>query len=134
MLVIKQKPDTFGSLASALCLIHCIATPFLFISQTCALTGCSETPIWWQFIDYLFLAISFVAIYWTTHTTTINWIKPLMWLSWLALFTVIINEKLKWLSIPETVIYIPAFALIATHIYNRKYCGCHKKSCCTNER
>lgn len=134
MLIIKQKPDTFGSLASALCLAHCIATPFLFISQTCAITCCEDTPIWWKFIDYIFLIISFFAVYWTTLTTTISWIKSVLWASWLGLTLIIINEKFEWFTLPESIIYIPAFTLILAHLYNKKYCGCRKDSCCTNEK
>ncbi|MDO5968267.1 MerC domain-containing protein [Flavivirga aquimarina] len=134
MILIKQKPDTFGTLASSLCLIHCVATPFLFIAQTCSTTCCEATPIWWQSIDYIFLVISFFAIYWSTQTTSINWIKPLMWLSWISLLIVVVNEKLKWFPLAEAIIYIPAFVLIILHLYNKKYCKCGTDTCCTNEK
>ncbi len=134
MILIKQKPDTFGTLASSLCLIHCVATPFLFIAQTCSTTCCETAPIWWQSIDYIFLVISFFAIYWSTQTTSINWIKPLLWLSWISLLMVIVNEKLKWFPLVEAIIYIPAFVLMILHLYNKKYCKCSTDTCCTNEK
>ena len=37
-----------------LCLVHCIATPFIFITQACTASCCAESPIWWQSIDYVF--------------------------------------------------------------------------------
>ncbi|MEP1489164.1 MAG: MerC domain-containing protein [Algibacter sp.] len=134
MILTNQKPDNIGAVASTLCLIHCIATPFIFIVQSCAITCCSETPTWWQFIDYFFLIISFFAIYRSTQTTSKKWMKPSLWLSWFLLLFVIINEKTAWFPLPEYVIYFPALALIILHLYNKKYCQCNLNKCCTNER
>ena len=134
MIITNQKSDNIGAIASTLCLIHCIATPILFIAQTCSITCCSATPIWWRSIDYFFLIISFFAIYRSTKTTTSNWIKPALWLSWFMLFIIIINEKMAWFNFPESLIYVPALILIALHLYNRKYCQCKTTNCCTNEK
>ena len=133
MILIKQKSDILGSFASSLCLVHCVATPFLFLAQASAVTCCDGPPTWWKFMDYFFLAISFFAIYWTTRTTTIKWMTPMLWLSWSVLAGIILNEKVALLSIPEAAIYIPAVALVALHIYNRKYCTCNTDKCCVNE-
>jgi len=134
MILVKQRTDTFGALASTLCLIHCAATPILFIAQTCTQTCCQSAPLWWQFIDYLFLAISFVAIYKTNQKTSCTWIKPSLWLSWITLLIVIINEKIEWLPLNHNLIYVPAMALIILHLCNRRYCQCNKGKCCTNEK
>ena len=134
MIFTKQKSDELGALASALCLVHCVATPFLFVVQSCSIASCNDAPTWWGFIDAFFLVISFLAIYRSTQTTTNNWIKPALWMSWGVLFFIIVNEKMTWYSLPEYVIYIPAMALIALHLYNRKYCQCNTDTCCTNER
>lgn len=134
MILTKQKPDNIGAIASSLCLVHCIATPFIFIVQSCSIACCSETPVWWSTIDYLFLIISFFAIFQSTKTTTSKWIKPALWFSWTLLFGIILNEKLAWISLSESAIYIPAILLIGLHLYNRKYCQCSSKTCCVNER
>lgn len=133
-MLIKQKPDILGTFSSTLCLIHCVATPFLFLAQTCTPSCSNETPGWWGKIDYFFLIISFFAIYWTVKSTTINWIKPLLWLSWMLLFIIIINEKVALLPIPETLIYIPSISLITLHLYNKKYCNCNNDKCCIDEK
>ena len=133
MILIKEKPDVLGTLASSLCLIHCIATPFIFIAKSCSASCCSATPLWWRFIDYLFLVISFAAIYWTTKSTTLSWIKPILWFSWFMLFVIIINEKIGLLSLPDTIIYVPAISLVMLHLYNKKYCNCENDKCCVNE-
>ncbi|MBU2938499.1 MerC domain-containing protein [Lacinutrix sp. C3R15] len=133
MIIIKENPDNIGALASTLCLIHCVATPFIFIAQSCSVANCSEVPTWWGIIDYLFLILSFFAVYRTTKTTSINRIKPMLWFSFFLLFAVVANEKYSWFYLNENFIYVPAIALIALHIYNRKYCQCKTTTCCTNE-
>ena len=129
---LSVKPDSIGAMAGSLCLLHCLSTPFFFIAQACSVSCCEATPIWWQWVDYIFLTISFVAVYRSTQTTSRSFIKPALWLSWSMLFVVIINEKLQWISLPEASVYIVAFTLIALHLYNLKYCQCKTENCCTN--
>jgi len=133
MIFTKPKSDELGAMASALCLIHCVATPFLFVVQSCSMASCNETPIWWGFIDSFFLVISFFAIYRSTKTSASAWIRSALWASWGLLLFIIVNEKTAWFTIPEYWIYIPAVALIVLHLYNRKYCQCNANKCCTNE-
>ena len=59
MKLIIKKPDTLGALASSLCIVHCLATPMIFIAHSCAIGGCEAAPSWWKNLDYLFLTISF---------------------------------------------------------------------------
>lgn len=133
MILTKEKPDSIGAMASTLCLIHCVTTPIIFIAQSCSVSSCSNVPAWWGSIDYVFLIISFFAVYRTTKTTALNWIKPAFWLSFSLLVAVIGNEKLGLFHLNENVIYVPAMALIALHLYNKKYCQCQQDKCCTNE-
>ena len=90
---ILQKPDTLGAIASTLCVVHCLATPLLFIAHTCTLGVCETAPGWWKSLDYLFLAISFFAIHRSTQTTSKKVMKYALWTNWAALFFLIINEK-----------------------------------------
>ena len=69
--------DSIGIIASTLCAIHCIATPFIFIVKACTATCCSDAPSWWLMIDYLFLIISFLAIFFISKNLTINFTFPL---------------------------------------------------------
>mgnify|MGYP000043250738 CR=1 FL=1 len=134
MILIKQKTDLIGATASTLCLIHCIATPFILIAQSFSIVCCDGAPVWWRFIDYLFLIISFFAVYRSTQTTSSYWIKPFLWLSWSVLFIIIMNEKITWFPLSEQAIYFPALALTVLHLYNKKYCQCNTTKCCTHER
>ncbi|MCB4797344.1 MerC domain-containing protein [Neotamlana laminarinivorans] len=130
-----KKPDTLGALANSICLIHCIATPFLFMAQTTVAACCASeaVPTWWHTIDFIFIVISFFAVYRSTQTSSNNSIKNGLWVSWSLLFILIINEKIEWLAIPEMVMYIVAISLVILHLYNLNYCQCKTDKCCTKK-
>lgn len=128
----KNNSDLIGALASGLCLIHCIATPFIFLAQTCSAICCDTAPVWWATIDFLFIGISLFAVYWSTKKSSKLWIKYALWISWALLCLMILNEKIQLLDLPELSIYIPALALVILHLYNRKYCKCKDHTCCTS--
>ena len=63
MRLILDKSDTFGAIASFLCLVHCITTPFVIIVlQSYASQGITINPIWWQNLDSILLIISLIAV------------------------------------------------------------------------
>ena len=130
MKLILHKSDTLGALASALCMLHCLATPFLFIAQTCSTTCCEAAPMWWQWIDYFFLIISFFAVHRSTQTTSSKFVKPALWISWLTLFLIVVNEKLQWLPLPNALAFVAAIALVLLHLYSLIYCQCKTDKCC----
>lgn len=129
---ILKRPDTLGALASTLCVIHCLTTPLLFIAHTCTLGGCETSPSWWRNLDYLFLIISFLAVSRSTQHTSKSFMKSLLWISWTALFLLIINEKMQFVALRETITYATALSLAVLHIYNLKYCQCKTNKCCTH--
>lgn len=126
------KPDLIGAIASGLCLIHCAATPFLFIAKACSVTCCADSPAWWQAVDYLFLVISFVAILYATKKSSKKWMKIALWSSWVVLLSTILSETFEAGLFPKTFIYIPALAIVGLHFYNYKYCKCADNSCCAS--
>ena len=126
----KIKFDTVGAFASGLCMLHCIATPFFFIASACSSSCCSTAPSWWQWLDYGFLFISFFSIYHITRSTKKVWVTQGLWLSWAALFFLIINAKFFWISVHANTKFIPAFFLVGLHLYNMKYCQCENNDCC----
>jgi hypothetical protein len=127
---ISSKPDLFGASASTLCAIHCLAAPFLFLAQASFTTEHIEVPGWYQMIDYLFLAISVMAVYYAVKNSSKKWMKIALWMSWAVLSLAIINETFEWQHLGEAAVYLPAFVLAGLHIYNKKYCQC-QEACCT---
>jgi len=125
-----EKSDSIGVMASGLCLIHCLATPFLFVAKTCAMSCCAAAPIWWVLLDYVFLIVSFFAVYWSTLTTSNDKVKSALWISWFVLSFILINEQIQLIFLSKYAIHLPAFALVSLHIYNLKYCQCQDRQCC----
>lgn len=123
--------DLIGAVASGLCVVHCIATPFLFIVHTCQVTGCCTAgPAWWNYLDYFFIAVTFFAVHWSSRNTSKSWIKYGLYSSWLILSLLVINEKMAYVPLSELWKYSVAFILIGLHLYNRKYCNCADNECC----
>ena len=128
---LEKNSDSLGSIASGLCLIHCIATPLLFAIQP--LSAHAETPGWWSSIDIIFLVVSFFAVYASTKNSSKKWVAFGLWMNFIALTAAILNEKLELFHLGELVVYIPAIALVGLHLYNRKYCKCEDDTCCATE-
>jgi len=72
-----------------------------------------------------------MAIYRSTQTTSKNFMKYALWISWETLFFLIINEKMQWVSLSDMFTYFVAFTLTGLHIYNLNYCQCKTDKCCT---
>ena len=133
-LIYKQNTALIGSVASFLCLVHCIIAPYIFLGYTvsAAIEQQVELPTWWGFIDSTLLLISIAAIYWSAKNSTSNWVKVGLYLNWVFITFLIVNEKIKLFHIAEWLIFIPAISLIVIHQYNRKYCKCRDDSCCVD--
>jgi hypothetical protein len=120
MNTIRLKPDTLGAFTSALCIIHCAITPFIFIAQTCRSSCCDSAPIWWQAIDYIFLFISLLIVYKSTNQSTRTVLKYALWISWFSLFITLINEKIELITLPQILRHLCALSLMIFHIYNQR--------------
>ncbi len=127
-----NKSDSLGALAGTLCMLHCFATPFLFVAMAGSADYSGEAPTWWVSINYAFLIISFFAVYRSVQTTSRSFMKPLFWVSWVVLSLVIVNEQFSWLELSEAVTYFAATFLVILHLYNRRYCHCKTDHCCVD--
>lgn len=129
-----RKLDLLGASASSLCLLHCLATPFLFIAEASVANHHHDhhgnAPLWWSVIDIIFIVISFFAIYFSAKTTSKNWVKYALFASWVFLTFIILNEKFEGFHLAEEWVYLPALSLVGLHLYNRKYCQCKNEQCC----
>lgn len=122
------RPDLIGATASGLCALHCMVTPFIFLAK--ATSTHVHKPVWWGLIDYIFLVVSFFAIYRTVKSSTRNWIKYALWCVWIILSCAIINETFEIAHLAEASVYVPALILAGLHLYNQKYCKCTDDGCC----
>ena len=131
MKVLHNNSDTVGVFTSLACSIHCFATLFLFVAQS-GLLSSNIQPIWWESINYIFIALSFIAVYYSAKNTSENIMKPILWLCWLFFVSVILNEMIELTKIPELFSYVSAFSLAYAHVYNLKFCQCKDGECCND--
>ena len=110
--------DHLGAIASTLCIIHCLISPLLFFSEL------------WQSFNYLFIIVSFFAVYRSVQNSSNLFIKILLRSFWFILCLLILNEEFEIVSLSEAFTYTSAFSLGFLHIYNLKYCRCEDENCC----
>ena len=128
MKVLHNNSDTIGVFTSLVCSIHCFATPILFVAQS-GLLSSNIQPLWWESINYIFIVLSFIAVYYSAKNTSENIMKPILWVCWLFFVSVILNEMIELTRIPELFSYVSAFSLAFVHVYNLKYCQCQEECC-----
>ena len=107
---------------------------FFFIVSACSSACCNNAPTWWQWMDYMFLAISFFAIQNSSKSSSKEWVIQGLWINWSVLLFFIINAKLGWFYIMPNLKFLPAFGLVFLHMYNMKYCQCETKECCNSNQ
>ncbi len=127
-----KKSDALGAAASALCMVHCLATPFIFIAQACSTSCCSSGPSWWSSLDFVFLGISFFAVRQSTKNSSKEWIKKILWISWTSLTIILIDHQFGVIGLPAFLKYIAATSLIVFHLYNLRYCQCGENGTCAH--
>ena len=132
MKLIIRNSDRIGAVSSGLCMLHCFATPFLFLSQSSLIFISVDFTLTWFILNYFFLFISFIAIYHSVKNSTNRFIRISLYLFWVVLSGLIINESLEIFSIPEAATYFSASSLICLHIYNLRYCRCDDEDCCAS--
>ena len=132
MVITTKNSDYIGAISGVLCIIHCIITPLLFLIN--AELATKQTLFTLQFIGYVFLIISFFAVYRSALNTTNNIVKVLFFLFWGSLLFLILNESFGVFHVAETFTFISAFSLSALHIYNLNYCQCADENCCVNDQ
>ena len=131
--ILNKKSDELGMLSSALCMLHCIATPFLLAAVPSSSVTHHGSQNWWSWLDILFLVISFIAVFMTVRQSTKRWLWTSMVVSWLMLSFFILNERLGGIEFPFDMVYFPALTLIVLHLVNRRQCRC-EAGCCENDQ
>ena len=127
------KSDTVGAAASFLCMIHCLATPFLFVAQACSSACCSDAPTWWRAVDFVFLAVSGFAVYRSMQTSSKRWVWRSLWAAWVVLTCSVLSEAFAYALFLPALKYASASGLIGLHVYNMTLCQCGNPTCTIHE-
>lgn len=112
--VYNAKADRVGIVSAILCTVHCMLVPIMFLVKywVSGSTG-YVFPSWWEKIDYLFLLVSFYAVYHAASHAATKGIKYFLWLFWLLFALAVTFEKdFHWIA------YFASAGLIVTHFIN----------------
>lgn len=112
--LLSRKADYIGITGSVLCLLHCLVTPVLLM--TTAWLRNDHLRIGFLSLDYAFIGVNIVAVYFATKANGSSAIKKALW-GFLALFTVGIlledvNESFRLIG------YAASAGLVMTHLLN----------------
>jgi hypothetical protein len=112
--ILSRKADYIGITGSVLCIIHCLITPVLLMSS--ALIKHDELRFGYLSLDYLFIIVNIVAVYFATRHHASPAIKRSLW-GFLLVFAVAIvledaNEAFEYLG------YVASAGLVITHMIN----------------
>ena len=82
-----------------------------------------------QSIDYIFLTVAFFAVlHIANNKRSSKLIKSLLIISWIGLLAVTINTTFFLFHISNELAYLPAFSLVALHLYNANLFSFLRKS------
>jgi len=119
MRLIKKYADQIGISGSVLCLIHCLALPFLGILSIGASSGSHGHTHFFVGDDIIFALVAIVAAYFAAKNTEQTALKVIfLTLSITFGFSLIVSELYHTL---EGIIYLSHFCamgLIVVHIYH----------------
>ena len=132
MKTVKLNSDYLGIFSGTLCILHCAFTPILFLSQTQLVKLNLEASVVWKMLNFLFLILSFIAVYRSRKNSNNLYVKRLLLYTWIALCVCILNELFELFHVLEVFSYLAAASLCALHVYNLKYCSCNDESCCVH--
>lgn len=111
----SSKADYIGITGSVLCLIHCLVTPVLLLTST-ALQHAAPLRVGYLSLDYVFIGINAVAVYFATRHFAPIAIKRSLW-GFLALFSIALlledtAPAFRYLA------YAASVGLVITHLVN----------------
>ena len=128
---VSVRSDQAGIASAVLCTVHCLVVPALFLLRFSLTDNAAyHLPSWWEKLDFVFLIVSFLAVYHSAGHTKTKEVKISLWLFWATLAVAILFQAhLHWLA------YIASAGLIATHFINirqmRRY---NKADALTNKK
>ena len=119
-----NRSDILGASASALCAIHCTLSPLLFALKPVLEStngNHSHTAGCWAALDYIFLVISLVAVWYSARHTNHSNIKWILWAAWGLFAFGLLSEPFD-LSFGKWLMYGGSFTLFITHWKNYQLC------------
>lgn len=112
--ILSRKADYIGITGSVLCIIHCLITPVLLMTTT--LFQDEKLRIGYLSLDYVFIGVNIIAVYFATRHYAPSFIKKSLW-GFLSLFTIaLLLEDVA--PAFEYLAYFASAGLVITHLIN----------------
>jgi len=121
---IQENSDFVGIFSASLCLIHCLLLPIL--ANLLAHTSIGEYP----FFDYIFLAMAYVAVWYSVKSHTTSFTKKMFGLALFFLSFGILTEE--FIDFSAYIAYFSSFSLIVLHYVNFRSCQKCSTAQCEN--
>jgi len=111
---VSVRSDQAGIASAVLCTVHCLVIPALFVLRFSLTDNAAyHLPQWWEKLDYVFLVVSFLAVYHSANHAKAREVKAALWLFWgILAVAILFQAQLHWMA------YIASAGLIATHFLN----------------
>ena len=111
---LSRKADYIGITGSVLCIIHCLVTPVLLVSSS--LLQDSPLRAGYLSLDYVFIGINIVAVYFATRHVVSVPIKRSLW-GFLTLFSIALVLE-HTIPVFRYVAYAASAGLVISHLVN----------------
>ena len=112
--------DWLGISASGLCLVHCALTPLIFTAKP-LYYGMIGKQVHhhgaWAALDYVFLVLSFLAVWYSARNTPFTSLKWVLWGAW-TVFAIGLLLESQHLAIGHWLMYVGSITLVIGHIKN----------------
>jgi len=130
-----NQSDLLGAAASGLCAIHCTLTPLVFAAKP-MLEGAMDEHHhhhhgggFWAMLDYIFLVLSLVAVWYSARHTSHKTIKWTLWIAWVVFAFGLLSEPLE-ISFGKWFMYAGSITLVIAHLQNYRYCRHNEYGTC----
>ena len=112
--------DWLGASASGLCIIHCMLTPLIFTAKPLYFGMIGQqvhTHGLWPALDYIFLILSLLAVWYSAQNTPHATLKWVFWTAWMVFAFGLLFEPHQF-ALGHWLMYIGSITLVIAHIKN----------------
>ncbi len=110
----KKKADYIGIAGSVLCLVHCLAAPLLVMTSTLLRDDTLRTSF--LGLDYVFIGVNIVAVYFATRHAASSGIRLALWGFLLLFATGLLLEDAG--PAFQYLAYAASAGLVGSHLLN----------------
>ncbi|WP_394748896.1 MerC domain-containing protein [Spongiimicrobium salis] len=128
--------DLLGVAASGLCAVHCALTPLFFATRPILeniIGKHHHASGYWALLDYLFLILGLIAVWYSARHTVHKGIKSILWAAWGVFALGLLSETFHFIY-GMWFMYLGSIALVVAHIYNHRYCKKSKRDFTTENK